>query len=233
MMRLWGFLFVWFGLALLPVIWPEFDLSAASAFFTSGVFAWRGAGLAEALHELVHPLSLALAAGLLGLALWTGWRGQGWRRWAFVLLTLVIGPGLVTNTLLKDNWGRARPVQVEQFGGTARFTPALVPANQCEKNCSFVCGDGAFGFWFHSFAYIAPRRRRVLFWSGLGIGAGYGLLRMGMGAHFFSDVVFAGLVIMAVSALLYRLMFGSRALAICWRDFLGLMPLSSAACPRA
>ena len=34
-----------------------------------------------------------------------------------MLTTLVLAPGLLTNVLLKDEWGRPRPIDVRQFGG--------------------------------------------------------------------------------------------------------------------
>ena len=54
------------------------------------------------------------------------------------LAALLLGPGWVVNEALKNHWGRARPEQVSDFGGAQRFTPALQPADQCVKNCSFV-----------------------------------------------------------------------------------------------
>jgi lipid A 4'-phosphatase len=197
------------------------DIAAAAAFYDGSAFPWRSEALPNFFHDLVHPLSLTLAAVFAALLGYHVYKKSGWRRWLFLLLTLIVGPGLLTNTLFKDNWGRARPLQVEQFGGTAQFTPPFVMADQCAKNCSFVSGDAAFGFWFHSFAYIAPRRRKALFYTGLGIGAGYGLLRIGMGAHFLSDVFAAGLLMLLSSAALYALLFGRKALGILWREWLG------------
>ena len=56
----------------------------------------------------------------------------------FLVAATAVGPGLFANTLLKDHWGRARPVQIEAFGGVHRFTPAPLPAAECERNCAFV-----------------------------------------------------------------------------------------------
>ncbi len=202
-------------------VYAPLDIRIAAVFYDGTGFPWRAQSFPNFMHDIVHPTSLTLAGLFTALLLYHAVKKTGWRRWLFLLLALIVGPGLITNTLLKDNWGRARPLQIEQFGGTAQFTPPFVMADQCERNCSFVSGDASFGFWFHSFAYIAPRRRRALFWGGLGVGAGYGLLRVGMGAHFFSDVVVGGLLMLASSATLYALLFGRKALTICWREWLG------------
>ena len=33
-------------------------------------------------------------------------------------LSLIVGPGILVNLILKDHWGRPRPVHVTMFGGT-------------------------------------------------------------------------------------------------------------------
>ena len=35
----------------------------------------------------------------------------------FILSTLAIGPGIITNLIFKDHWGRPRPFRVAAFGG--------------------------------------------------------------------------------------------------------------------
>ena len=65
----------------------------------------------------------------------------------FLLLSLALGPGLLVNTVLKDHWGRARPAQIDGIRRRSQhFTPALVPADQCARNCSFPAGHPAIGF---------------------------------------------------------------------------------------
>jgi lipid A 4'-phosphatase len=207
---------------LLCVAFP-IDLWFAEFFFSNNpkqhFFMWRLNPLTVFIHEMIVPMALGLGGLLLGATLWAAYKKRGWRRWLFVLLALIIGPGIVTNVILKDHWGRARPHQIEQFRGDKQYSPPFVIARQCPENCSFVSGDASFGFWLHCFAYIAPRRRKQLFWGGLAVGTGLGVMRMGMGAHFLSDVLCAGLITMAVAAILYRVMFGAKALGIMWREF--------------
>ncbi|WP_395675346.1 phosphatase PAP2 family protein [Inquilinus sp.] len=219
---------LWLAVALcaLLVLVPGIDLVISGWFYEPGRgFAWDGAPLAEAAHELVQIIVRAGGVVLVVGALWT-WLaerrllGLDARRWTFLALALAIGPGLVANAVLKDHWGRARPRQVEAFGGTAVFTPPLIPAGQCGRNCSFVAGDPTVGFVIHSVAYVVPaRRRRRIFWGSMALGGGLGLLRIGMGGHFFSDVVFAAAVILLVSAGLYTLLFDRWRMAAAWRDF--------------
>lgn len=209
------------------------DIAISHLFYNGYTFSWRSASLARFKHNLVQPMAWTLAILFLTMTIYHFRQRSGWRRWLFLLLSLIIGPGLITNTILKDNWGRARPHQIAEFGGQAQFTPAFVMADQCVRNCSFTSGDSSFGFWFHTLAYVAQRRRRQIFYTGLALGAGFGLLRVGMGAHFFSDVLIGGFFMLASSAALFALMFGRQALGISWHEWLGGARSAAAKLPTA
>ena len=59
------------------------------------------------------------------------------------LLLYLLGPGLLVDATLKPVWGRARPADVTQFGGTLTFTPPHVISGACTRNCSFTAGEVA------------------------------------------------------------------------------------------
>jgi len=127
----------------------------------------------------------------------------------FLIATLALAPGLVANVLLKDNWGRPRPYSVQEFGGPEPFVPWWDPRGGCDKNCSFVAGEGAGAFWTLAPAALAPPALRAAAYAGaLAFGAGVSGFRITFGAHFLSDVIFAGvftfLVIWLVHGLIYR-----------------------------
>ena len=155
-------------------------------------------------HELIVAI-VALGAiwlALIGRPLWRLDR----KALVFIVAATVLGPGLIANTVLKDHWGRARPSQIEAFGGSRQFTPAPLPAAQCERNCAFVSGHAALAFSLVSFALLLPAGRADGSRSGprFGFGALVGVVRMAAGAHFLSDVVYAGLIVSATSWLLYE-----------------------------
>jgi lipid A 4'-phosphatase len=119
------------------------------------------------------------------------------------MLVLVIGPGLIVNSTLKENFGRARPRDVMEFGGSKQFTPAFVICHECNKNCSFSSGDAAGGFFAITLAF-ALSRRRVVFVAALLFGAAISLARIAAGAHFFSDTVVSFFVVLILSDLLHH-----------------------------
>ena len=127
----------------------------------------------------------------------------------FLIATLALGPGILTNVILKDHWGRPRPIDVQQFHGDYRFVPWWDPRGGCPDNCSFVAGEPSGAFWTLAPAALAgPELQPVAYAAALLFGIGVGVLRIAAGAHFFSDVVFAGvlmyLVIWFMHGLIYR-----------------------------
>jgi len=199
-------------LAALFLAFPTLDLAAAGLFHHPGPgFAARQDPVLAWIHDQVGALAwlscLILLAGL-AMATWgppaPAWRSRR-RAMAYLALVLVLGPGLIVNVIFKDQWGRARPAQVAEFGGERRFTPAWVMSDQCHHNCAFVCGDAAVGFSLLAGGFLSGRRR----WFALGVaaGGGLGLMRMAQGGHFLSDVMFAFYAVLGVAWLLHRLLF--------------------------
>jgi lipid A 4'-phosphatase len=121
----------------------------------------------------------------------------------FILICFAVAPGLFINVTLKDHWGRARPYQVQQFGGDKIFTPAWVMSTQCEKNCSFTSGETANVFCYFAFLFILPRKKLI---AGiiLAVGALTVFERIGQGAHFFSDALLSGFLDFLLIWLIYQ-----------------------------
>lgn len=126
-----------------------------------------------------------------------------------LIATLALGPGLLTNGVFKQYWGRPRPIDVSDFAGDQRFVPWWDPRGECPSNCSFVAGEPSGAFWTLAPAALAPPAwRSAATAAALAFGAGIGLIRMAGGGHFFTDVVFAGvftfLIIWIAHGLLFR-----------------------------
>ena len=73
-------------------------------------------------------------------------------RMKLFLLGLIVGPvigcGLIANLYFKDTWGRARPINIQEFGGDKIYTQAFVKSDQCERNCSWISGEASAAFSF-------------------------------------------------------------------------------------
>ena len=114
------------------------------------------------------------------------------REWVYLFSCLIVGTGVVVNSIFKNLWGRARPNDTIQFGGQEPFTIPWLNVDYCDTNCSFVSGDVSFftlslalliifnkTSW-NTFAYAA-----ILLIS---------LLRIMEGDHFLSDTVMSFII---------------------------------------
>jgi membrane-associated PAP2 superfamily phosphatase len=196
-------------------VYPELDLRIAGSFFdhSKNDFAlrWRphlGFLRDAGMWVVALVIAPAIAALVLKLVLPRRQLLISARAILFLLVTLALGPGIIVNVGLKDYWARARPIDVPQFGGSERFTPWWDPRGDCPKNCSFVAGEASGAFWTLAPAALAPPAwRAAAYAAALTFGTGVGLLRMSFGAHFLSDVMFAGVFMFLLIWTLHGLIF--------------------------
>lgn len=121
----------------------------------------------------------------------------------FLVFSLVLGPGLLVNLIFKDHYGRPRPREIVEFGGTEAYAAPLVYSNSGGK--SFPCGHGAIGFYLALPFLFLRKTNKKLAYIILVTGTLFGILisyaRVISGGHFTSDVFWAaGMVWMAALA---------------------------------
>jgi membrane-associated PAP2 superfamily phosphatase len=200
-------------------VFPQLDLDLAGLFFdpSAGGFWGRLDPVLNTLRDLSRLLVTLLAApaglALLGKLVLPRRRMLIPGRAAVLMIgALALGPGLVTNSILKNHWDRPRPIDVIQFGGEEHFVAWWDPRGDCPGNCSFVAGEPAGAFWtLAPAALVPPAWRGLATAAALAFGAGIGLVRMAAGGHFFTDVAFSGLFTFLIIWLLHGLMFRWRA----------------------
>ena len=126
-----------------------------------------------------------------------------------VIAAMALGPGVLVNAVLKEHWGRPRPHQTVELGGTQAFVPPLAMGEQ-RTGKSFPCGHSSVGFALAVFFLIWRRRRPGLAFAALigalVLGSLLGVGRMAAGDHFLSDVIWSAVVVYAVALALYQLM---------------------------
>jgi lipid A 4'-phosphatase len=193
-------------------IWPNLDLIVAHYFYDRGGFIGHDA-LDRFGRDFFRVTPFVVLAAYA--ALWFAKRRGVGLRWApsgraviFLIVTIAIGPGLIINLGLKDHWRRPRPVQTQEFGGTSQFKPWYDESGACQKNCSFVSGEAATGFWMVAPASVLPppsRAPAILVAFAFGVGAS--LLRLAFGGHYLSDVLLGGLITLIVIEISRRLLW--------------------------
>jgi lipid A 4'-phosphatase len=199
--------------AALFTLWPGIDLAVAGFFWRETSWLASDSRGVEGFRRLaaIIVFGIPIAAVLLWLLGRLLGRPGGGRAALVLVLTLALGPGLVVNMGFKDYWGRARPAQITLFGKERTFTPALIPSDQCRRNCSFASGEAAMGFSLVVLALLARRRRWLALLPGLALGTALSVVRMAAGGHFLSDVVFGGLIAAAVAVAVYSLVYRPQA----------------------
>lgn len=200
----------------LYLIFPELDLWIAGAFFdaVTQTFPLRSHVVAMIAREtamiiawaICSPAIVALVVKLVRPDKPMLLRG---RTVVYLVITMVLAAGIVTNFTFKTYWGRPRPAAVVEFNGQWQFKPWWQPGGECPRNCSFFSGEAATAFWTYAPASLAPPPWRALAYVGATVfGATTGGLRIAFGGHFVSDVVVAGLVtfllVWLVHGLIYR-----------------------------
>ena len=197
-------------------IWPDLDLKLAGLFFDPDKRGfWRSYDPLYLRARDASTWLIALVAlpafGALAIKLVQPRRPLRLpgRAIALMIITLALAPGVVANLILKEHWHRPRPIDVAEFGGDEHFRAWWDPRGDCAKNCSFVAGEPSGAFWTLAPAVLLPPPWRAAgVAAALVFGAAVGVLRMAAGAHFFTDVVFAGVfafwVIWLTHGWLYR-----------------------------
>ena len=207
--RLYSLLTVTFiALAFVPTVWPALDLATAAWFAPPGgqthVKSWWWVLAINLYVPGIFRVLVYCAMAAWAVASW----GPRWKQWrlplAFFVLSGALGPGLLVNSGFKEQWQRARPYEVENFGGPSLFTRAGVMTDQCNNNCSFVSGHVSCGFFFASLMLVHQRRRRAWAVAGCAAGVLIGFARMADMAHWLSDVLWAAPITWVCSYLVWR-----------------------------
>lgn len=199
------------------ILWPGLDPWVTGLFRnpTSG-FSYADKGWPNELRLVVWRLSealiaLAVTAFIAGQIIGGSVLGVGQRVWAYIVLLYLLGPSLLVDGIVKRLWGRARPADTLEFGGSLRFTPPYEWSDQCVKNCSFVSGEvsGAVALAISLLLLLevlgkslAVGTRACLQLAILLLPVLIALQRIAAGRHFLSDAIFAALFTAMVAVLL-------------------------------
>lgn len=135
---------------------------------------------------------------------------------AFVMVfCMAVGSGLITNALLKSYWGRPRPIQVQEYGGTHPFRPFYCPNFSKTFKGNFRCrsfpsGHASTGFFFLALLPIGWRlRSKKMIFAGVALsillGGVLSYARIAAGGHFFSDCVSSALVMWLIAIFAERM----------------------------
>lgn len=194
-------------------LFPGFDIWVSSRFYSpeSG-FYLRESAFVLWVYASVEVLALILIVGLPGLLVVLIVRKKPIfsitkKQITYLICVLALGPGLMVNVVFKNHWGRARPDQIDTFGGSKRFTLPLAISGECERNCAFVSGHASVGFYGAAAALLMGTGQIYGIATSVIFGMVIGVVRIIQGGHFLSDVIFSFFLVYAIARVAYHWMF--------------------------
>ena len=224
-----GLLCLWWLLLLLFYAFPEIDIYVSTHFFVRqgcktaaaalgencGYFPYRRETYLRLIRIFLFRLPYIIAIVMLWKLAACYWHSGATfnvaraRTLKIALGSLIIGPVILVNFVLKAYSGRPRPWQTLDFGGHLDFVQAGSMAGRCTKNCSFISGEAAGAGWIFCLIFLIPQpSRSALALPLIAISFLSPAIRVAFGAHYLSDailgwllsvVVFTGLLALTVS----------------------------------
>lgn len=200
-------------------IWPGIDLRVSQAFYDPSTgFVIDGNLLTEALRMSVWNLAILLClVAVVGTVLGAAGREAVLpaRAWGFVVTLYALGPGVMVEVLTKPLWGRVRPAQIVEFGGSLHFSPPNELADFCTRNCSFVSGEVSGAtvtalaillIRFHLGRRLHKSVSILVLTVAIFLPLAVALQRVAAGRHFLSDTLFAVLFTLLLALALSELL---------------------------
>ncbi len=201
-------LYIWIAFVLssiLFIFFSQIDIDFSSLFYQNG-FYLRGSLYETFFYKSVPIMISTFAIGSITLFLYNtiskkNILGIDKKTILYIILVLSLAPGLIVNTTLKENWGRARPMDIVQFGGNKEFTPAFILSNQGGN--SFSSGHGSAAFSILGFALLARSRKKLWITLALSYGVAVSFARIIGGGHFLSDNLTSFFIVYIATYALY------------------------------
>lgn len=196
--------------------WTPLDLIATRHFFSEGAnpFPFRETLLANLIYDygpIPAIVMFVISASTLLLSFVVPMLGPARKGALFCTLAILIGPGILINSVLKPNWGRPRPCDIVAFGGTQNYVPPGT-IGPYEMAKSFPSGHASMGFVFMLPAFLLLGKRNqaaaALFAVGFLLGCGVGASRIAEGGHFLSDIAWSGAIVYFTGLALYLAIYG-------------------------
>jgi membrane-associated phospholipid phosphatase len=194
--------------------YPQLDLAATHAFYGEKHAFYGTTFFGRTLREIFRLASYLIFAAFvlayISARLYARKRlVPTGRNLAFLALTLVLGPSLSVNLLIKEHSHRPRPFQTQEFGGPWEFRPFGHFDGQCVTDCSFVSGETSTAAWSLAPALLTPPPwRAAVIGASVLFTAVMGILRVAYGGHYLSDVTFGALLnwlLVLAAAMLMRI----------------------------
>jgi len=202
---------------------PSLDLATSHLFYSEGQgFVYRKAIISQMIYYSVRFFTLSISMVCLFVIFYDTLRRFfpailqkffdkiralikfSRKQMIYLLLVIVITPGILVHWVMKPVWDRARPVNITEFGGEKQYTQFFHLRAGQDGN-SFPSGHASMAFALVAFAYIVSERNRSrVFNITMAYGVIASLCRVVQGGHYLSDVTFSALLTLFTVVLVKR-----------------------------
>lgn len=212
-------LILWCGLLIFFYAHPHVDITVATAFFREAVcgegspseqicggFPVSRMDTFRMIRKVLFYLPAAIGILILILLINNLVRKNAdaerqTRSYAIAVLSILTGPYVLVNLILKEISDRPRPYETLIFGGNKPFIPAGDFQGACTSNCSFVSGEAAGAGWLACLVVLVPAHLRAVLMPPLLVASlATPILRITFGGHYLSDVTLGWLSSLVIYA---------------------------------
>lgn len=145
---------------------------------------------------------------MIAVSYWLG-NAIKWRKPAvFLIIVMLLGPGVLVNATFKEHWGRPRPREIKEFGGKEDYVKLWLKGDTGGK--SFPSGHASTAFFMGlPFLFLIQRYKKWA-WVFFIFGTLYGILmaytRLIAGGHFASDSLWAAAMVWFSGIVAYHIL---------------------------
>lgn len=192
----WIIAILWVVFSTLFLTIPSIDIIISQWFFdaSTGTFLLKASPFIQQLNDFGHSFIFFLAYWPLA-AILLKWRDFHLYQAILYAIFYTFSVYILIEFGVKEFWLRPRPEQIILFGGHENFLPIFHSLPQGDFH-SFVSGHASVWFGLVAIGYTLYPTRKIA-WAIISILSGLtmGVLRICIGKHYLSDIIFAGLFV--------------------------------------
>ncbi len=207
----WRFITITLLISIVFFVFPNLDITFSGLFFSNDnqFIASEKTWFIYFVRKMILPLMallsffIPLAAIIKHLFYKEKILNICVRDWLYFFSCLILGTGIIVNSIFKNLWGRARPNDTIVFGGDQPFSIPWLNVEYCDTNCSFVSGDVSFFTLSLALLIIFNKTSWNIFAYILIVVVS--ILRIMEGDHFLSDTLMSFIITYLVIKVLHSI----------------------------